>query len=781
MAELDIDPSKIPAEEEQILKRVLESVAQAIQQAPEEETIEPGYDKQLLELRDEIASARLEDVPALVAQMERISAVKAKRAEVEKVLVDPSSPYFARMRLREAKKERDVLIGKVTYIDAKTSVRIVDWRHAPVSQLYYRYPEGAEYEESFGGRDVEGEVVIRRTLTIQDSKLMRIQAPQGTFVSGREGWKHLETRSVELGGGQGLASRASTTRGVLGVGPDGQQRIDRHLPEISALLDPRQFELISAPDSGVVVIQGGAGSGKTTIGLHRIAYLAYQDRKRFGADRMLVITYGEALSAYISEVLPALGVNGVKVRTFAHWAEKLRKSNVPWVENEYEDDTPPAVTRLKKHPAILKEFERRAKKLVADPNTKRLTRTIMRLWADVLTDLSVLKSAFSTYGDEPLTPGELAMAHRWCSERCSAVLELDPRDRDLDSEPKGKGSDDHDEPDSRASRRDRRYWKDDATEDLERELRGERRAVGKRSNAHEELDSDSDNNDDDLRVGYGADGQAMDENLGKFDREDDALLLRLHQLIKGPLKQGKSELIYEHLFVDEAQDLSPVELAVLLGTVSHRKSITLAGDTAQKLYMDNGFKTWDSVLDDLGLSATNIEPLRIAYRSTREVLAVARDILGPLADPNPPMAPRSGAPVEAHVFPQTGAAIAFLADVLRPLFQREPRATVGILARFPEQADAYFEGLCRSEIPNLRRVKSQNFSFKPGIDVTEIRQVKGLEFDYIVLCDVNASVFPAEPDSRHLLHIGATRAAHQLWLLVTGKPSPLVPAHLMDY
>ena len=62
--------------------------------------------------------------------------------------------------------------------------------------------------------------------------------------------------------------------------------------------------------------------------------------------------------------------------------------------------------------------------------------------------------------------------------------------------------------------------------------------------------------------------------------------------------------------------------------------------------------------------------------------------------------------------------------------------------------------------------------------MTEIRQVKGLEYDYVVLVDVNASTYPHDDESRHLLHIGATRAAHQLWLVSTAHPSLLVPSWL---
>jgi DNA helicase-2/ATP-dependent DNA helicase PcrA len=99
-----------------------------------------------------------------------------------------------------------------------------------------------------------------------------------------------------------------------------------------------------------------------------------------------------------------------------------------------------------------------------------------------------------------------------------------------------------------------------------------------------------------------------------------------------------------------------------------------------------------------------------------------------------------------------------------------------VLARYPEQADAYYAGLQRAEVPRLRRVRRDDFAFQPGIDVTEVSQVKGLEFDYVVMVDVNAASYPDNRESRHLLHIGATRAAHQLWLVPAGDASPLIPA-----
>jgi len=278
-----------------------------------------------------------------------------------------------------------------------------------------------------------------------------------------------------------------------------------------------------------------------------------------------------------------------------------------------------------------------------------------------------------------------------------------------------------------------------------------------------------------VRGDVGIDGLATEGEPPRLDLSDVAMLLRAHQLLRG------SKDLLSHLFVDEAQDLSPLELSVLIHQTTAQRSVTLAGDTAQRLFLDNGFHDWRSVLRQLELPSSHlaIEPLRIAYRSTREILDLARFAMGPLAEGEPPEARRSGAPVEAHRFPGTGAAVGFLAEALRALYQREPRATVAILARHPEQADRYHDGLRRADVPSLRRVRAQDLAFRPGVEVTEIRQAKGLEFDYVIMADANAATFGQDDESRHLFHIGATRAAHQLWLIVTAAPSPLIPKEIL--
>ena len=360
----------------------------------------------------------------------------------------------------------------------------------------------------------------------------------------------------------------------------------------------------------------------------------------------------------------------------------------------------------------------------------------------------------------PLTAAEVTEALRFMSERVAAVIDREPRGR----EPA---------PQATRARKRKHLTRDEqaAAEALEMQ----------RALRPSEVDEDDDGDEDaEIRGATGIDGARTEGEDPELDLGDVAMLLRANQIVRG----ARSARI-SHLFVDEAQDLSPLELAVLIGeteaTATGDRSVTLAGDTAQRLFLDNGFADWRTVLSQLKLDHVAIEPLRISYRSTRQILELARFAMGSLADAEPPRAPRTGAPVEAHRFPGTGAAVAFLAEALRPLFQREPRATVAILARHAQQADRYFEGLSRAEIPSLRRVLAQDFAFRPGVEVTEIRQVKGLEFDYVVMVEANAATFGTDDESRHLFHIAATRAAHQLWLICTGPPTPLIPPDLVPW
>jgi DNA helicase-2/ATP-dependent DNA helicase PcrA len=856
-AERDEELERIVAEEEKTLSRVQKAIQNRAKR--DEFASSHDYDAQLLALRDQINEARLEDVPPLIEEMERLTEVAARRNKVVEGMVDPDSPYFGRLVLEEGERKREVLIGKATYIDPKSNTRIVDWRDAPVSRIYYRHDEGDEYDENFGGRDVQGEVLVRRSVAIGSRLLRRIGCPQGIFLRTRDATWRRAGDSSRLKGGQGAAMRAEghhgpagapagspASRGRLGIGAD-DGRDEKFLPEITALIDARQFELITKPDAGLVVIQGGAGSGKTTIGLHRLAYLAFHDPKRFRSDRMLVMVFNEALVRYISRVLPALGVNGVPVTTFATWAEKLRKGHLKGLPDTYETDTPASVTRFKKHQAMLRlvdalvtdvagQLERRlaaalhgieagdqamafwaendrapllvrlgrlerwaAPELEGDDEGERpipkgprpialrhaIERTVKAArrelldvssaWAEMLTDEARVRRVFAEHAPE-LDDDDLKTALGWCADRCARVLAELEVHRDEDA-PKEK------EPKAAKGKKDDGEGDDPSLRFVDGEEPKPKLVVRRRAS-----DEDDDDDDDDDRS-VGIDG-AVEVEPARLDREDDAILLRLVQRLRGPLVKNKERIRYEHILIDEAQDLSPVEMAVVLGASTKDRSVTLSGDVAQRLHMDNGFKSWEQLLSavrtrrpgqkESTLAPIEVEPLKVQYRSTHPIIELAQAVLGPLADPKSGNAIRDGAPVELFRFAHSGEAVGFLGEALRELMQAEPRASVAVIARHPEQADIYFKGLKTAEVPHLRRIAEQDFPFKPGIDVTDVRQVKGLEFDYVILLEVSRSVFSLTDEARHLLHIAATRAAHQLWVTCTGEPSDLLPQELKD-
>jgi DNA helicase-2/ATP-dependent DNA helicase PcrA len=853
-----VELQSITGEEERCLARVVAHVRAKPTNTVARRLID--YDRQLLDLRDQIAQARLEDVPPLLEQMERLQNLAARQGQSTVGHVDAKSPYFGRMVLREAGRNREILIGRSTYVDTRASVRIVDWRDAPVSRLYYRYDEGDSYEETFGEREVEGEIVTRRSLTIVDSRLRRIVAPQGVFVHPSNGdWKR-GGAGLRLQGGQGSALRADHHRpGKLGIGGDDGSE-DRHLKAITALIDPRQFELITKPDSGLVVIQGGAGSGKTTIGLHRLAYLAFQDRRRFRPDRMLVIAFNQALVRYISQVLPALEVTGVGVRTYTEWASRLRSTHFPELTRKHAEDTPAVVTRLKKHPAMLRaiddhveeiaqtllgrfeqvaaevpellaEVRRRFASQPERPLSHRLhalsswleqspthgpgrgpllrevkrglalSQDVVSAWSELITDLPELTSAMQRHAPGQFSSAELNQAHAWCAAQSALViLELERAREAAERREEARGAARRAESDGKNGRgraaRDaareasqREQLERDVAERLERDVVDrevvDREALGRDDGERRRpADGDGDAGDREPHDSDMLDTLVEAETApeAQLDPEDDTLLLRLHQRMRGPLLRpgGQDALSYEHILVDEAQDLSPVELAVLTQTVSGGQSITLAGDVAQRLHMENGFTGWRDLLEELSLSHVQVEPLRISYRSTEQIVRFAEAVLGHLASASPPQTTRAGVPVELFTFAHTGDAVGFLAEALRELCADEPQASVAVVARYPEQADLFHAGLRQAEIPNLRRIAEQDFPFKAGVDVTDLRQVKGLEFDYVILVEVNQSTYPVDDESRHLLHIGATRAAHQLWLLCAGKPSELLPRELRD-
>jgi DNA helicase-2/ATP-dependent DNA helicase PcrA len=671
--------------------------------APDHAPSESSLVAELEHLRESIrdGGTKEEDRAALMQQFDRHSALLSQLRTAERApAVDTASPYFAHLKLREKAGVQDILIGKTTRL--LPGYPIVDWRNAPISRVFYRYRQGEEYEEEIAGRVKEGVVLARRTLAIRDRQLRRVEAPEGIYQNddgAADGWRRIEREAPRLAGGQGAALRAHDVDGGesrrLGTGGKGfRRRADKHLPDIAGLIDPQQFDLITKPSSGFVVIRGTAGSGKTTVALHRIAYLAFDDPRVDSPDTLFIV-FSQALRDYVSHVLPALQVHRVQVRTFQDWATDLVRRLFPRLPHPLRDGTPGVVHRLKLHPVAMAAIERHVA-ATPGPSTPR---QVIDDWASTFTDARLLGETVAAAAPGAFSEDELRRVADWARARS-----------------------------------------------------------------------------DEISAWLGGDESVQAE----LDDEDAALLLYTWQLRVGALPgRGERPLKYKHVAIDEVQDFAPIEVRVLLGCLDARRSITLAGDTQQHLVEHGGFRSWSEFLQQLGLEGTEVNTLEVSYRCTHEIASFAVALLGDLReDPTPPKTIRSGPPVELFRFTDHGACVAWLADALKDLVAQEPLASVALLTPSKEASRLYFGGLQTSEVPKLRIVEHQNFTFAPGIEVTEVEQVKGLEFDYVVLVEASATSYPDTASSRRRLHVGATRAVHQLWLTSIGTPAAAVRVQL---
>jgi superfamily I DNA/RNA helicase len=274
------------------------------------------------------------------------------------------------------------------------------------------------------------------------------------------------------------------------------------------------------------------------------------------------------------------------------------------------------------------------------------------------------------------------------------------------------------------------------------------------------------------------DGRPLDagtptEDAGSIDVEDFALLLELRRLKSGlSLAQERSASAYTHVVLDEAQELSQVELLVLGQTISTDGCVTVAGDPGQQIGIGANFGGWDGVMQALGQAEAAPVTLETSYRCTRPIVEFGHHVLGPLAPERLPIAAKEGADIARTKVSSEMHASIVLGDALSELLARESGAQVAVIAREHDTAKRLYEALHQHLA--VRLVLDGRFSFKPGIDITSVSQVKGLEFDYVVIPDASDHVYPSDHQSRRMLHVAGTRAIHQLWLLTTGAWSRLV-------
>jgi DNA helicase IV len=486
---------------------------------------------------------------------------------------------------------------------------------------------------------------------------------------------------------------------------------DTRMRDIVATIQADQYRLIAREPEPPLVIQGGPGTGKTAVGLHRASYLLYAHRSEL--RRILVVGPNPAFMEYVSHVLPALGEDSVDQRAVAELVEGAEISRAD----------PLDVQRLKAD-TRLADVVRRAAELASEGEPQELVVRLEGRFVGIEADeaAELLEEARAELG--------LSAASR---ERFRMNV-LRRFYEDYGVRLGGQAFRSFEEVE-RALRRDGRLtrfldtsWPAPKPEQVVRRLLSSREALGAAADGL--LDADE---------------QALLRRARSgWSDADLPLLDEARAILHGtPTRYG-------HVIVDEAQDLTPMQLRM----VSRRAAgaFTVLGDIAQATG-PVGYARWDELLPHLPAGdGAEVEELRHAYRVPREIMSVALPLLERIApDVVPPLAYRTGA------------------EPPRVVEAEEPLAVA-----FDEAARlAGAEGLLAVIAPASLRGEGETALFdETRIAVLTPREAKGMEFDHVIVVEPAQIVEEAvEGQGLRELYVALTRPTTTL-VLVHARPLP---------
>lgn len=595
------------------------------------------------DLTSEIVATRRAEDKAQLASDEAVahglsSLRKGKTDELE-ILAEQA--YFARVVTTENNRDIEFRLGAASF----PSQRIIDWRKAPISKLFYNYEEGDDFAEDIQGREREGIIKLKRSFQGKMNKLNVIETAQGTIAKTDKGWVESEN-----------------THRSRNMGHDG------HLPPILSLITPEQFELITSKKDEPIVIQGVAGSGKTTVALHRLAWLLHEDNSDNLAENCMIVVATPSLKSYISTTLPELNVQGVKIYTYREWAKKLYESIGKTKITKVRESLP--LRRFKNSRFLLAEL-----KNFAQGKNLQKGQDPAPLYFEFLQGL-VSKNAFS-----------------------------------------GK------------------YAENIATE---------------------------------------IKAQLQDKYITFSDLGS---LLNLTHICLGYYPPESSVLVgLDHLVIDEVQDLGLVEIASLTNALNPDKTLTVVGDMAQKIFASRDFLDWADVLKICGFDQSHPLSLQVSYRTTGEIIKLANHLRN---DPNSlktTQTPRYG-PAPSHIRAHNAELLADLtAKWIQQCLSEDTHSLSAIICRHMDQAQKLVNGLKKRGLNMVRLGYHDQFDFSPGVIVSIVHQIKGLEFRNVLLVETSEENYPSEKEiSRNLLYVAVTRAEVKLDFISTAPLTALLP------
>jgi DNA helicase II / ATP-dependent DNA helicase PcrA len=473
---------------------------------------------------------------------------------------------------------------------------------------------------------------------------------------------------------------------------------------IDVSLDPAQRGAVDLPLEASVLLLGEAGHGKTTVALHRLARLY---RAASGSFRAAVIVPTDGLRRLIEPLLRGLGVD-VEVEVFERWAaQQARQVFHDLPERESRDSTA-GVIRFKRDPALRVALATLAESRRPHPpvRAQRARKALARR-----------KDLLHLFGDRRLVAQVMASSAQSLGAHVPGeVLEH-------------------------------------ARVQFSRPSEEEYAHVDRRR----------------LRT---VDGRPIDEgtplgDAGSIDSEDYAVLFELDRLKAE--QRGKLPVAppaYDCILLDEAQELAPLELALIGRSLAAGGSLIVAGDADQQTDPTVCFTSWEQSMRELGCASYERVVLPVSYRCPPQVVSIARGLLAATgAEARSPATPFAQVLNECHL-------ASWLIGELEQLTAQDPSASVALICRLPQTARRLQAALRHRGLGRL--VLDGEFLFRSGVNVTELDQVKGLEFDYVIVPDASPATYPATPEARRALYVAVTRTRHQVVLGAVAGQTPLL-------
>lgn len=669
-----------------------------------------------------------------------------RKQQEERLAQARKEPYFGRIDFEENGKDEalKLYIGKrgvhrSAEVENEAYPLVIDWR-APIASLFYSFSGGTApvtYDSLDG--PIEGIVHLKRNLAVRSQQLQRVV----DTYNRSEGDSHVTDEFL-----------------VYRLG----ENKDNRLRDIVSTIQAEQDRIIRAPKNTALFIQGVAGSGKTTVALHRLAYLLYQYQEQIRADKMMIFAPNRMFLNYISDVLPELGVGNIQQQTFPDWALAVMDmqlsvtlaSPMEQVETWYGSlDSRPVLNdqvsgRFKGSLSFLTYIDQ----LMKESEQHAVPTIDFSPWDGNILPYAIIYSWFhEEYRSyEPAKRKERVMARiqRWIQ------MELKREHSKTILKDKKKLS----------TQRLKAYMKKWPALDTWLMYRSlfDPKAQSSETVANSFVIPEPVRKE---TFAY------LKKNIVRH--EDLAALLYLHILLHGI----PSEYRYDHIVIDEAQDFSPLQIAVL-DRFAKNHSFTILGDLSQGIHAYAGIHDWSEMRELFEAEATDYFALTRSYRSTMEIIRFANVILERGVGTDMLAVPvfRSGQKVRI-VSSKANERAKQLKHIIAD-FQNSGHNTIALLTRTAEEARELHVALQAEAEGDLEQrihlIDGNEQQYEGGISVLPVYLSKGLEFDAVLVIDVDEHRYPSSLLDAKLLYVGCTRALHELWILhePTTKLSPLV-------